>query len=277
MKLPSVSHLAAVAAALACGAAPLFAAEAAKDSTGATEAKSVQAQLDELRAGQERILRELEEVKALLRAKAGGGELPSRPADPPMPVSVNVHGEPFKGDARATVAILEYSDFDCDFCGRWATTVYPKLREAYVETGKVKFFFRDLPEPAHAEALLKARLARCAGLQGRFWEMHDLLFAERRSLAASDFTAEARAVGIDHEPLAACLRDARMTQVIQRSAAGAARMGIRGTPTFLVGVLTDNGDVLRVKKMLLGAEEMETFQPLLDGLLAGQAGGTKNP
>lgn len=277
MKLLPFPGVVSVLAALAILSAPLHGADAAKDSGVKPDARSVQEQLDELRANQERILRELEEVKTLLRAKAGSGETPSRPAEPPTPVSVNVHGEPFKGDARATVAILEYSDFDCDFCARWATTVFPKLREAYIETGKVKFFFRDLPEPGHPEALLKARLARCAGLQGRFWEMHDLLFAERRPLAASDFTAEARAVSVDHEPLAACLRDNRMTQVIQRSTAGATRMGIRGTPTFLVGVLTDNGDVLRVKRMLIGAEEMETFQPLLDGLLSGAAEGAKGP
>ena len=101
---------------------------------------------------------------------------------PPGALRSAVAGEGFNGDSRARVAILEYSDFECPYCRRYATEVYPRLEEDYITKGKVKYFFRDLPLPDHADAMEKARYARCAGEQGAFWEMHDWLFLNPRSL-----------------------------------------------------------------------------------------------
>src|SRR5260221_459521 len=89
------------------------------------------------------------------------------------PRSAPVHGEPFRSDAHARVAIIEYSDFECPLCRQFARDVYPLIDAAYIHSGKVKYFFRDLPLPMHPHALPAARAARCAGEQGKFWEMHD--------------------------------------------------------------------------------------------------------
>ena len=125
---------------------------------------SLQAQIDSLREGQEKLQKELEELKVLLEERAARVDTPVA-ARPQEAITLNVFGEPFKGSAGARVAILEYSDFDCSFCAKYATEIYPLIDHAYIQSGQVKYYFRDLPGPEHLNALFKARVARCAGEQ----------------------------------------------------------------------------------------------------------------
>ena len=228
-------------------------------------APSVQQQLDELKQGQERILRELQAIRAALQGTATRSEAAARP---PLPAVLNVHGEPFKGQSNAPVAIVEYSDFDCSHCAKFATEIFPQIDQKYVATGKVKFFFRDLPEPGNPESLLKARLARCAGEQGKFWEMHDYLFTQKPTLVGSDLSRESEIFGLDRAVLGTCLKNEKYSVMIQRSAAGATRMGIQGTPAFIIGRLTDNGDIVHVSDLLLGVEKLDAFESVLEPLLS---------
>lgn len=226
---------------------------------------SLQEQLDALKRGQERILQELEELRAALAERPARAEQPARSTAPTV---FNLRGEPFKGEKSAPLAIIEYSDFECSHCAEFATEIFPQLEQLYIAAGKMRFYFRDLPEPGNAESLLKARVARCAGEQGKFWEMHDYFFAKHPALVGGSFRAEADAIGLDHAKLTACLKESKYSLMIQRSAAGAARMGFRGTPTFVIGRLSDNGDILTVKQILLGSESLEKFRAILDPLLA---------
>src|SRR6266849_1457871 len=109
----------------------------------------------------------------------------ARPAADALPTApINVTGEPFKGAANAKVALIEFSDFQCPFCGRYDKDTYPQLLKDYVDTGKVKYVWRDYPLDFHRNAEKAAEAARCAGEQGRFWEMHDRLFANQQTIAA---------------------------------------------------------------------------------------------
>ena len=233
---------------------------------------SIQKQLDDLKAGQERLSRQVQEIKTLLEQLA---ETPTNePAKPAAPnvVSANVHGEPFRGTNSARVAIIEYSDFDCSFCGRYARNVFPRVESDYIQSGKIKYFFRDLPEPVDTNAWFKARAARCAGDQGKFWQMHDLLFAHQPATAA-EVIALTQTLGVDMGEFNQCVSSEKYLQNIQRSAAGAKRMGLYGTPAFLIGTLSDDGDFLRVNRVLVGAETYESIKSVLDELL--KPGGQK--
>ena len=112
----------------------------------ATPSHSVQQQLDELRAGQQRLFHELAEIKKLLRDSSLRTDSPARtdfapkPA-PPNVAMVNVFGEPFRGTNSARAAIIEYSDFNCSFCGRYARNIFPRVDAEYVQAGKVRYFF----------------------------------------------------------------------------------------------------------------------------------------
>jgi protein-disulfide isomerase len=230
-------------------------------------ATDLQAQIDELRQGQQRIEKDLAEIKALLRERPARAEAPAARMPPPT-VSLNVHGEPFRGSAAARVAILEYSDFDCTYCAKYAREIYPLIDHAYIQAGKVKYFFRDLPGPEHPNALFKARVARCAGDQDRFWEAHDRLFGDQRPFDGPGLSRFAKDLGLDEGAFQACISSDRYIDAIQRSAGLAASMRINGTPAFLIGVLSDDGTVIRASKIFLGAESFEAFRKVLDELLA---------
>ena len=247
------------------GLSPLAAQQAAKAARDVGQ-PSLQAQVDQLRKQQERILQELEEIKALLQAQAARVETRSAPMPPPS-MSLNVRGEPFKGAASARVAILEYSDFDCTYCATYAREIYPLIDHAYVQAGTVKYFFRDLPGPEHPNALFKARLARCAGDQGRFWEAHDRLFKDQRPLDGAGFTQFIRDLGLDEPAFQACISSNRYIDAIQHSARLASGMKLNGTPAFIIGTLSDDGSILRSAKVFLGAESFDAFRKVLDDLL----------
>jgi protein-disulfide isomerase len=229
-------------------------------------APSIQQQIDELKEGQQRMLKELAEIKKLLQERSGRVDSAAKPTTPNV-ISLNVHGEPFKGDSRARVVIMEYSDFDCSFCAKYASEIYPRIDQDYIKPGKIRYYFRDLPEPAQTNSFVKACAARCAGEQGKFWEMHDLLFAAESVPAGQAPASYAQALGLDIGKFSECLASGRYSESIRRSAAGAGRMGIFGTPAFLIGALTPDGDFMRTTKVFLGAESYEAFKSILDELL----------
>jgi protein-disulfide isomerase len=214
-------------------------------------AASVQQQLDELRQGQQQLRGEIEEIKKLLQGKPARTDFASKPAAPTV-TSVNVYREPFRGTNTARIGLIEYSDFDCSYCGIYARNIFPRVDAEYVTAGKVRYFFRDLPEPKQTNAWLKARAARCAGDQGKFWEMHDRLFAAQEA-SGQDLSALAQILGLDLERFNQCLSTGRYLENIQLSADSARRMGIFGTPAFLIGTLSEDGGFLSVKKVLVGA------------------------
>jgi protein-disulfide isomerase len=99
-----------------------------------------------------------------------------------------------QGASSAPVTIVEYSDFQCPYCARYSTETYPEIKAQYIDTGKVRYMFRHFPLSFHSEAELAAQAAECAGEQGKFWEMHDTLFANQSEWAGSA-DAEAALVG----------------------------------------------------------------------------------
>jgi protein-disulfide isomerase len=129
--------------------------------TGAVKANDLQRQINELKEGQQKVLVELAEIKKLLQQnveRSGGKTIPTE-ANPSLS-TLNVHGEPFRGPKTARVVVMEFSDFECSFCGKYAREVYPQLSKEFIETGKVKYYFRDLPEFGKTNSVLKARGAQ---------------------------------------------------------------------------------------------------------------------
>jgi len=236
-----------------------------------TSLASLQHQIDQLRSGQELILKELAEIRKSLPEKAARTDVTARPELPRL-VSLNVHGEPYRGDNKARIAIVEYSDFDCSFCAKYAKDIYPQIDLNFIRPGKIKYFFRDLPSPGETNALLKARTARCAGEQDNFWQVHDLLFTEPTVPIVQKLSSQAQALGLDLDKLNQCLASGRYAENIERSASGARQLGIRGTPAFVIGTLSAEGDFLRSTNILIGGENYGALKSVLDTLLGGRPG-----
>jgi protein-disulfide isomerase len=231
---------------------------------------SIQKQLDQLKTGQERLSRQVDEIRTLLEQLKGTPTNRSDNPTAPSVVSANVHGEPFLGTNSAHVAIIEYSDFDCSFCGRYARTVFPRIESDYIQSGKIKYFFRDLPEPGDTNAWFKARAARCAGDQGKFWQMHDLLFANQPATSPEVITLT-QTLGLDMREFNQSISSEKYLENIRRSVSGAKRMGLYGTPAFLIGNLSDDGDFVRVNRVLVGGATYDSIKSVLDESLGSVA------
>lgn len=215
-----------------------------------------------LNAQQQQILASLDELKKMMKG-------PGQPALKP-PQTMGVADEPYKGEPAARLAIIEYADFQCPFCRRFEHDIYPQIRDSYINTGKLKYFHRDMPLPFHQGAMPAARAAHCASEQGKFWEMHDSLLGDSASLSAADIDERAGKLGLNVAELDKCISSDRFADIIQRSVTEANEMQVSGTPTFIIGTLDAQGKVMSVKKTVVGASPFEAFKAALDPLLAAR-------
>jgi len=166
-----------------------------------------------------------------------------------------------KGSSAAPVTVYEMSDFQCPFCADFALQTMPALDREYVQTGKVRFIWVNLPLPMHQNAVPAAELAMCGARQGRFWQLHDLLFRNQQRWAGlaepgSYFLSLGDSAGANGDMLASCLRDGAMRALVRSDAEGAVRSGARSTPTFYI----EGG-------LLVGAQPVEAFRTVLDSIV----------
>jgi protein-disulfide isomerase len=192
--------------------------------------------------------------------------------NPPLPVApISVIGTNQQGGTAATVAMIEFADFQCPYCRTFAQQVLPALEAKYVQTGKVRLAFRFLPlEKIHGTALIAADAAECAGRQGRFWEMHNWLFDHQRETARDTLRVEAGQLRLDTDQFDACVAEGGTDQV-RSDEQDARAMGIDGTPTFLIGRLAPDGRVT-VTDRLSGVQSEAAFSRAIDAALAQTAG-----
>ncbi len=161
---------------------------------------------------------------------------------------------PGKGSEKAPVTIIEFSDFQCTFCWRFWKQTLPKLEEAYIKPGKVRFIYRHLAILG-PRSLAAAQASECAREQGRFWEYHDTLFASKafRSLADGRLKQYARDLALDGAAFDRCLESDKYANKVEGETGIGILLGANGTPTFFI-----NG------KKLVGAHPFQTFQRIIE-------------
>ncbi|RMD87433.1 MAG: disulfide bond formation protein DsbA [Candidatus Dadabacteria bacterium] len=166
------------------------------------------------------------------------------------PVKIDIGKAPVKGPADAKITIIEFSDFQCPFCKRGTGTL-KKVMESYPKD--VKIAFKNLPLPFHKNALGAAKAALAAGKQGKFWEMHDELFANQQSLGMDFYVKTAKKLGLDVEKFKKDMEDPEIAKQIEEDKQLANKLGIRGTPGFFV-----NGVAIK------GAYPFKHFKMIID-------------
>jgi protein-disulfide isomerase len=178
----------------------------------------------------------------------------------PYRVPVEAGAAPSRGNPKAPVTIVEFSDFQCPYCVR-ARPAVKRVRDEYGD--KVRIVFRHFPLDFHAQAQKAGEAAACAGEQGKFWEMHDLLWENTSKLQLADLKAHAATLGLDGAGFGACLDSGRHASVVEGDLAAGQGYGVSGTPAFFV-----NG------RPLVGAQPFEAFAQVIDDELAraGAAG-----
>jgi len=157
----------------------------------------------------------------------------------PIRVEVAATG-PAKGPATAPVTIVEFSDFQCPFCGRLTPTL-KQIEQKYGD--KVRLVFRQYPLPFHQYAQKAAEASLCAADQGKFWEMHDALFANQQALAVEQLKAKAAELGLNAETFNSCLDSGKTAATIQADMKEGSSAGVNGTPAMFINGRFINGAV----------------------------------
>ncbi|MBR4984238.1 MAG: thioredoxin domain-containing protein [Proteobacteria bacterium] len=167
--------------------------------------------------------------------------------------SFDALGRPIRGSRDAVVTIVEYSDYECPYCGRVEPTL-AKILEEY--KGDVRIVFSHHPLSFHKNAKLAHQAAYAAGLQNKFWEMHDTLFKNQKKLTEPDLLGYARKLGLDMNRFAADMKDPKTVEAIDKMIADAGKQGISGTPNFQINGLP-----------ISGAQPYEKFKETIDKVL----------
>ncbi|MGZ8383212.1 MAG: DsbA family protein [Nitrospira sp.] len=180
-----------------------------------------------------------------------------------------------RGKVDAPVTMIEYSDFTCGYCLKFFKDTWPKIQARYVDTGKVRFLYKDYPRADQGPGLTAALAARCAGDQGTYWPMHDRLFSADGRLDADSYTQHAKAIGLDQSQFRQCLRDAPHVQSIFRDRDEANSWGFRGTPGFVLMRTTQQPTTKDPAIAIPGAFPFEAFEEEIEKLLSAPGGKPK--
>jgi len=183
--------------------------------------------------------------------------------DPNQRFVVDTEGDPAKGADDATVTIVEFADFRCGYCRRFLEQTITPLLDTYGQD--VRFVYRDYPILGN-DSVSAAFAGECAMQQDKFWEFHDLMYANQDNLTTEAFTQYATDLGMDVDAFLVCLDSDEAAAMVQRDYEAGQTLGVSGTPTFFI-----NG------KMLVGAQPYQAFAQIIDDELALAASSEQPP
>ena len=181
-----------------------------------------------------------------------------------------------RGNPNAPVTVLEYSDFTCGFCVKFFHETFPRLITQYIDTGKVRFVYRDFPRSPSGPALQSALAARCAGDQEAYWPMHDRLFNGGRNFDMGTLESNAKALNLNVKEFSECVNNKTHLKDIYQDRLEGGNLGIRGTPGFVLFLTDQSQDEEMV--LIPGAFPFEIFQEEIEKLLKlSQSKGSQKP
>ena len=203
----------------------------------------------------------------------GGGSAPAAARALSVPTDAVAAGDPVpsgslpditadeyvRGNKDAAITLVEYSDFECPFCGQFHTTLQQVARDY---PNDVKIIFRHFPLSFHPEAEPAALAAECAGEQGKFWEFHDIIFENQTQLGDAFYTQTASQLGLNAGKFKDCVSSQKYLSKIQTQSQEGGAAGVTGTPgSFLIG---PDGNVVAIK----GAQPYSVVKSSIDQMLA---------
>lgn len=208
--------------------------------------------LGEIEKNQKDILAKLTVIEGN-QEKLLKGVKPGRPSvDVNKVHNIPIGNSPVKGDVKAPVTIIEFSDFQCPYCAK----LQPTLREVLdAYPGKVKLVFKNFPLAFHKQAKNAAKASHAAGEQGKYWEMHDKIFEKYNKLTEESFAEFATELELDTNKFAADFGSNKYDGQIQQDIQIAKKVGVRGTPTLFI-----NGKLQK-------GRSFDDFKRTIDGLL----------
>jgi protein-disulfide isomerase len=214
----------------------------------------------------DQILEELRQIRQLLERQ----QREPKPQAPPEPTraQLDLNGAEMLGSPTAPITVVEFTDYQCPYCQRFHVSVFGDMKKYYIDTGKVRFFSRDLPlDSIHPNAMRAAMSARCASEQGQFWKLRDIMGANPGKLEMTDLVDDAASLKMDTAAFRACVESGKYREAVQTNVLEAMKFGIGGTPSFVVGKTTPagvNGEVVE------GAMPLAEFAKVFARVEAGK-------
>jgi protein-disulfide isomerase len=190
----------------------------------------------------DQILEELRQIRQLLERQQQQPQ--GKPQAPPEAVRarLDLKGAEMLGSPTAPITVVEFTDYQCPFCQRFHLQVFGDMKKLFIDTGKVRFFSRDMPlDSIHPNAMRAAMGARCAGEQGQFWKLHDIMGANPDRLEMANLLDDAASLKMDTAAFQACVESGKYREAVQTNVLEALKFGIGGTPSFVVGKTTPEG------------------------------------
>jgi protein-disulfide isomerase len=208
---------------------------------------ALQSEVDQLR----------DELRRLRRELARKGLIQDREND-----AISIAGRPSIGDETAPIVVVEFTDFQCPYCIRHANTTLLQLRRQYVDTGVIQYVVKNLPlQELHPLSLRAAIAAECGFRQHKYWPLHDAMFStSKRSPDPDRLAIES---GLDRQAFDTCMNQSFAVAAVHSDMAEAERLGLDGTPTFVIGRRVGDGLSVQPEVMLSGAESIERFAAAL--------------
>ena len=204
--------------------------------------------------------KDVAEIKKLLRAAVSK----ARPPEKTTSVTT-VDNDPVLGSPTAPLTLVEFADYECPYSARHYRNTFSALKEEYIDTGKLRYVYRDFPLSFHKRAQKAHEAASCAGEQGKYWEMHGSIFDNQKKMEVDNLREYAETIGLDLPVFNVCLDSGKYTDEINKDIDAGKEAGVRGTPSFILGRTEDNGEVKGL--FIRGAQPAAYFKKEIDQLL----------
>jgi protein-disulfide isomerase len=179
------------------------------------------------------ILNELKQIRQVLERQPAAGQ-PAAPPDDKVSMQLAPGGFAM-GPKDAPLTLVEYTDYQCPFCQQYHNSAFQQIKANYIDSGKIRYISRDYPLDFHENARRAAVAARCAGEQGKFWELRHVMIVNADQLKLDNLTTYAKNVQLDVPKFQACLGSDKYIAGIDRDIAEGNAAGVSGTPSFVLG------------------------------------------
>jgi len=207
----------------------------------------------------EEIIQELRQIRQLLERQQQ-----QQAAGPPAKIKMNLEGVQMLGSKNAPLTMVEFTDYQCPFCQSFYTQTFAELKKNFIDTGKVRFYARDLPlDSMHPNAMRAAEAGRCAAEQDQFWKLRDVMGSHPDKLDLDSLVADAQFLKMDVAAFRNCVVSEKYKDAVQADVLEAMRIGADGTPAFIIGKSTAEG---LEGDLVVGAHPYSTFDLKLRSL-----------
>jgi protein-disulfide isomerase len=230
-------------------------------------ATGIEKDIEELKNGQKAIRGELQMIKTLLLQLKPNSGAPVVPTVNIRDAKIDVGANPVLNKGNTNLVMVEFSDYECPFCGRYARETFPEIMKQYIDSGKIGYAIVDSPLSFHKLAPKAAEASHCAEEQGKFWEMHSELMSKQNSL--NNLSSLAVSTNLDMPKFEACLSANKYAEKVTKNLSVANKLGISGVPAFILA-MKDPADPQKLNgvSVMRGAQPFANFQKEIDQALA---------